>query len=96
MIYMVYSTMEKTLVQEGLELLLKKVDYEISRIEAKLNKIARKFGLKEWRELEEFMKSRGIDNPEADLVWTEYTYLHDRLETPRKRRQRILQQLSKV
>ncbi len=88
--------MEEILVREGLELLLRKVDREIVRVEARLNRIARRFGLREWRELEELVKSKGIDNLEMDLVWPEYVYLRDRLEVLRKRRQRILKELGRA
>ncbi len=47
-------------------------------------------------DIEELMKSKGIDNLEMDLVWPEYVYLRDRLEVLRKRRQRILQQLGRA
>jgi hypothetical protein len=39
--------------------------------------IAEKFGLKSWKELEEFFR-RGVDNLEIDLAWVEYRYLKDR------------------
>lgn len=73
--------MDVVLIREGLELPLKKVNYEITRVEARLNSLARRFGLKERRELEELMRSKSVDNPEVDLAWPEYMYLRERLNT---------------
>lgn len=44
--------MEVGLVRRGLEELIRSIDLELTKTEAKLTKIAEKFGLNSWKELE--------------------------------------------
>ncbi len=83
-------------VREGLELLLRRIDREIVVVESRLQRIARRFGLSGWRELEELFRSGGISTPEVDLLWPEYLYLRERLEELRRRRREVLEGLGRV
>ncbi|MCR6691919.1 MAG: hypothetical protein MRT15_05990 [archaeon YNP-LCB-003-016] len=85
--------MEANLIRRGLEELIKSIDLELARTEVRLTMIAEKFGLKSWKELEEFFK-RGVDNLEIDLAWVEYRYLKDKYESLLKDREKVLQLLS--
>jgi hypothetical protein len=85
--------MEANLIRRGLEELIKSIDLELARTEVRLTMIAEKFGLKSWRELEEFFR-RGVDNREIDLAWVEYRYLKDKYESLLKDREKVLQLLS--
>lgn len=69
----------EAMLREGLELMLKKIDSEIVAVEARLQSIARKVGVSDWSELDELFRSKGVDNPELDMLWPEYSYLRDRL-----------------
>ncbi|MCR6624564.1 MAG: hypothetical protein NDF58_08330 [archaeon YNP-LCB-024-027] len=84
--------MEANLIRRGLEELIKSIDLELARTEVRLTMIAEKFGLKSWRELEEFFK-RGVDNREIDLAWVEYRYLKDKYESLLKDGEKVLQLL---
>jgi hypothetical protein len=84
--------MEANLIRRGLEELIKSIDLELARTEVRLTMIAEKFGLKSWRELEEFFR-RGVDNREIDLAWVEYRYLKDKYESLLKDREKVLQLL---
>jgi hypothetical protein len=84
---------EANLIRRGLEELIKSIDLELARTEVRLTMIAEKFGLKSWKELEEFFK-RGVDNLEIDLAWVEYRYLKDKYESLLKDREKVLQLLS--
>jgi len=46
---------------------LEDIDRKIARTIAELDRIAKRYGLSSWRELEEFMKTVSIDKPETDL-----------------------------
>ena len=85
--------MEANLIRRGLEELIKSIDLELARTEVRLTMIAEKFGLKSWKELEEFFK-RGVDNLEIDLAWVEYRHLKDKYESLLKDREKVLQLLS--
>jgi len=80
-------------VRESLEVMLRKINREIAVVEARLQKIAVGLGIEDWRELEKLLVSRGIDNPEIDLLWPEYLYLKRRLEKLEERKERILSML---
>lgn len=86
----------EAIVRQGLEVLLKKVNREIARVEARLQKLARDLGLSSWGELENFFSMRGLDNPDIDMLWSEYVYLRDRLEALRRYRLQILKELGRV
>jgi hypothetical protein len=86
--------MEVGLVRRGLEELIRSIDLELTKTEAKLTKIAEKFGLNSWKELEGLFRGR-IDNPEIDLAWAEYCCLKDRYESLLKDREKVLQPLSR-
>jgi hypothetical protein len=85
--------MEIDLVRRGLEELIRSIDIELAKTEVRLMAIAENFGLKSWKELENFFK-RGIDNPEIDLAWVKYRYLKDKYESLLKDREKVLQLLS--
>ena len=78
------------IVRESLEVMLRKVNREAAVVEARLQKIAVRLGVGNWRELEKLLTSRGIDNPEVDLLWPEYLYLKRRLRELEERKKRIL------
>ncbi|MEM0047981.1 MAG: hypothetical protein QXG81_05390 [Ignisphaera sp.] len=81
------------IVRESLEVMLKRINREAAVVEARLQKIATKLGVGDWRELEELFTSRGIDNPEVDLLWSEYLYLKTRLGKLEERKKRVLAML---
>lgn len=81
------------IVRESLEVMLKRINREAAVVEARLQKIAAKLGVGDWRELEELFASRGIDNPEVDLLWSEYLYLKARLRKLEERKKRVLAML---
>jgi hypothetical protein len=83
---------EANLIRRGLEELIKSIDLELARTEVRLTMIAEKFGLKSWRELEEFFR-RGVDNREIDFAWVEYRYLKDKYESLLKDGEKVLQLL---
>jgi len=78
------------IVRESLEVMLRKVNREAAVVEARLQKIAVRLGVGNWRGLEKLLTSRGIDNPEVDLLWPEYLYLKRRLRELEERKKRIL------
>jgi len=78
------------IVRESLEVLLRKINREAAAVEARLQKIAAKLGVGDWRELEKLLTSGGIDNPEIDLLWPEYLYLKRRLSELEERKKRVL------
>jgi len=78
------------IVRESLEVMLRKVNREAAVVEARLQKIAVRLGVGNWRELEKLLTSRGIDNPEVDLLWPEYLYLERRLRELEERKKHIL------
>ncbi len=86
----------ETMLREGLELMLKKIDDDIVAVEARLQSIARKVGVSDWRELDELFRSKGVDNPELDMLWPEYSYLRDRLLHLKKQREKILKSLERL
>jgi len=47
------------IVRESLEVMLRKINREIAVVEARLQKIAVRLGVEEWRELEKLLTSRG-------------------------------------
>jgi hypothetical protein len=79
---------------KSLEELIRGIDLELTKTEAKLAKIAEKFGLNSWREFEELFKGR-IDNSEINLAWAEYCYLKDRYKSLLRDREKALQLLSR-
>ncbi len=81
------------LIRRGLEELIKSIDLELAKTEARLTAIAEKFGLNSWEELDYLFK-RGIDNPEIDLAWAEYCYLKGRRESLSRDRGEAFQLLS--
>ena len=84
----------ESIVREGLELVLRKIDREITSVEVRLQRMAVRLGVNNWRELEKVFSERGIDNPEMDLLWPEYLYLRNRLEKLEKRRKNVLNVLA--
>lgn len=52
---------------------------EIASVEARLQRMAARLGVKNWRELERFLREGGED-PEVDMLWPEYLYLWNLLE----------------
>ncbi len=85
-----------TVVREGLEVILREIDREIVALEVRLRRIALRFGVSDWRELEELFKAKGIDSPELDMLWPEYLYLRKRLEELKKRRSEVLSSLGRL
>ena len=85
-----------TVVREGLEVMLRKIDREIVAVEMRLQRIALRFGVSDWRELERLLKAKGIDSPELDTLWPEYLYLRKRLEELKKRRSEVLSSLGRL
>jgi len=81
------------IVRESLEVMLRKINREAAVVEARLQKTAVRLGVGDWRELEKLLTSRGIDNPEVDLLWPEYLYLKRRLGELEERKKRILAML---
>ena len=81
------------IVRESLEVLLRRINREAVVVEARLQRIAAKLGVGNWRELEDLLTSRGIDNPEIDLLWSEYLYLKRRLRRLEEKKKRILAML---
>ncbi len=69
---------------------MRKIDREITSVEIRLQRMAVRFGVNNWRELEKVFSERGIDNPEMDLLWPEYLYLRNRLEKLEKRKKDVL------
>jgi len=83
----------ESIVREGLEALLRRINREAAVVEARLQRIATRLGVRDWRELEKLLTSRGFDNPEVDLLWPEYIYLKKRLRELDERKKRILAML---
>ncbi len=81
------------IVRESLEVMLRRINREAAVVEARLQRIAARLGIEDWRELEKLLTSRGIDNPEIDLLWPEYLYLKRRLRELEERKKRILAML---
>ena len=81
------------LVYEGLEMMLRKINREITVVEARLQRIATRLGVGSWRELEKLFAGKDIDNPEMDMLWPEYVYLKKRLEELEKRKKHVLAML---
>ncbi len=81
------------IVRESLEVMLRRINREAAVVEARLQRIAARLGVEDWRELEKLLTSRGIDNPEIDLLWPEYLYLKRRLRELEERKKRILAML---
>jgi len=81
------------IVRESLGAMLEKINREAAVVETRLQKIAARLGVGNWRELERLLAGRGIDNPEVDLLWPEYLYLRSRLEELEERKKRILAML---
>lgn len=52
--------MDEVLIREGLGLLLRRVNCEITLVEARLDNLAQRFRLKEWKELEELCTLRAL------------------------------------
>ena len=63
----------------GLEIMPGIVKGEIASVEARLQRMAARLGVKNWRKLERFLREGG-DDPEVDMLWPEYLYLRDLLE----------------
>ena len=80
-------------MRESLEVMLRRINREATVLEARLQRIATNLGVGDWRELEKLLISRGIDNPEIDLLWPEYFYLKRRLRELEERKKRILAML---
>ncbi|MEB3758096.1 MAG: hypothetical protein GSR76_04505 [Desulfurococcales archaeon] len=83
----------ESIVRESLEVMLRRINKEAAVVEARLQRIAASLGVGDWRELEKLLTSRGIDNPEMDLLWPEYLYLKRRLRELEERKKRILAML---
>ena len=81
------------IVRESLEVMLRRINRETAMVEARLQRVAVRLGVGNWRELEKLLTSRGIDNPEVDLLWPEYLYLKRRLRELEERKKRILAML---
>ena len=81
------------IVRESLEVMLRRIDREAAVVEARLQRMAARLGVGDWKELEKLLTSRGIDNPEVDLLWPEYLYLKRRLRELEERKKRILAML---
>jgi hypothetical protein len=86
---------EAAIVRRGLEELLRSIDAELARVEARLEALAERLGLASREELEAFFGRRGIDSPEADLAWPEYVHLRERLGRLREERRQVLNLLSR-
>ena len=83
----------ESIVRESLEVMLGRINREAAAVEAKLQRIATRLGVGDWKELEKLLTSRGIDNPEVDLLWPKYLYLKRRLKELEEKRKRILAML---
>ncbi len=81
------------IVRESLDVMLRRINREAAVVEARLQRIAARLGVEDWRELEKLLTGRGIDNPEIDLLWPEYLYLKRRLRELEERKKRILAML---
>ncbi|MEB3778842.1 MAG: hypothetical protein GSR85_01220 [Desulfurococcales archaeon] len=81
------------IVRESLEVMLRRINREAAVVKARLQRIAARLGVGNWRELEKLLTSRGIDNLEIDLLWPEYLYLKRRLRELEERKKRILAML---
>ncbi len=81
------------IIRESLEVMLRRINREAAMAEARLQRIATRLGVGNWRELEKLFTSRGIDNPEVDLLWPEYLYLKRRLRELEEKKKRILAML---
>jgi len=81
------------LIREALELMLEKVNEEMALVEVELKRMAKKFGLRDWEELDQLFNEEGLDNPEIDLLYPEYIYLKDKLEGLKKRKEELLKLL---
>lgn len=79
-----------------MELVLRRIDREIVAVEVRLQGIARRFGVRDWRELEKLFTARGVGTPELDMLWPEYLYLRERLENLRRRRREVLESLERL
>jgi len=79
------------IVRESLEVMLKKINREAAVVETRLQRIAVKLSAEDWKDLDKLFTSKGVDNPEMDLLWPEYLYLKRRLrELEEKKKKRIL------
>ena len=83
------------LLREALGLMLERVNEEIAIVEVKLKAIADKLGLKSLEELDQLFSTEGLDNPEIDLLYPEYLYLKDKLESLKERKEELLNLLSR-
>ena len=88
--------MSEQLVKESLELMLENVERKIVEVELQLLEMAKRFGIRDWKELEEAFTSKGIDSPELDLLWPEFKYLKDKLEGLKKRKEELLELLGRA
>jgi len=77
------------IVRESLEVMLRRINREAAVVEARLQRIAARLSVGNWRELEKLFTSRGIDSPEVDLLWPEYLYLKRRLRELEGRKKRV-------
>jgi len=68
---------------------LGKINKEIGIVEARLHSMAVRLGTSNWRELEKLLTSKGLDNPEVDMLWPEYLYLKRRLEELKERKKQV-------
>jgi len=93
----VQLTLRQTaVVRESLELLVEKIRREEREVLERLEGIAERLGLRDWRELEDVFREEGPDNPELDLLWPEYMYLRGRLEDLEKRRREAEELLERL
>ena len=81
----------EAIIRRGLEELLERLSSEIAEVEARLEAMARRFGVETWRELEDLFEAQGLDSPALDQAWPEYVYLRDRLEKLREEKRRVLE-----
>ncbi|MEM4971033.1 MAG: hypothetical protein QXE01_07270 [Sulfolobales archaeon] len=80
-------------MRESLGVMLKKINREVALVGARLQRMALRLGVGDWRELERLLAGKGIDNPEIDLLWPEYLYLKRRLEELGAKKKRVLAML---
>ncbi len=66
--------------------MLRKVNREIARVEARLQAMAMGLGVSSWSELERLFTGKGVDSPEIDLLLPEYLYLKERLQRLKERK----------
>ena len=69
--------------------MLREINEEISLVESRLHSMAVRLGTTNWRGLGKLFTSKGLDNPEVEMLWPEYLYLKRRLEELKEHKKQI-------